>query len=44
MLAVSDNSPAADAGIRPADQIAKFGTVNADNFTSLRSISEVGRC
>ncbi len=38
---MSDNSPAADAGIKPGDQIAKFGTINAENFTSLRALSEV---
>ncbi len=41
MTAVSDNSPAADAVIKPGDQIAKFGTINAENFTSLRALSEV---
>ncbi len=43
MVAVSDNSPAADAGIKPGDQISKFGTINAENFTSLRALSEVIR-
>jgi len=43
VTAVSDNSPAADAGIKPGDQISKFGTINAENFTSLRALSEVSR-
>jgi hypothetical protein len=43
VVAVSDNSPAADAGIKPGDQISKFGTINAENFTSLRALSEVSR-
>ena len=41
VLVVCDGSPAKDAGIVEGDLIAKFGSVDADNFRSLQCISKV---
>jgi len=38
---VSPNSPAETAGLKVDDKIVEFGTLNADNFVSLKSISTI---
>ena len=38
---VSPNSPAETAGLRVDDAIVEFGTLNAENFVSLNSISAI---
>jgi len=41
VLVVCIGSPAEEAGIHQGDLIARFGSVTAENFESLKSISEV---
>jgi len=41
VVVVCGGSPADEAGIKQGDLIARFGSVNSSNFTSLKSISEV---
>ncbi|KAF7233771.1 hypothetical protein EG68_08969 [Paragonimus skrjabini miyazakii] len=38
---VRAGSIASDAGLEPGDQVAKFGSVTADNFENMRDISTV---
>eukprot|EP00088_Acartia_fossae_P039757 TRINITY_DN41375_c0_g1_i1.p1 TRINITY_DN41375_c0_g1~~TRINITY_DN41375_c0_g1_i1.p1 ORF type:complete len:205 (-),score=14.65 TRINITY_DN41375_c0_g1_i1:183-797(-) len=41
VLVVCPGSPAEEAGVKQEDLIARFGSVTVDNFTSLKSISDV---
>ncbi|XP_043235034.1 26S proteasome non-ATPase regulatory subunit 9-like isoform X2 [Amphibalanus amphitrite] len=43
VTAVTDGSPAAEAGLRAGDQLAALGSVNADNFGSLSDVAGVVR-
>lgn len=38
---VMPTSPADESGIRKDDEIMEFGSINADNFTELKQISEL---
>lgn len=38
---VMPSSPAEDCGIRKDDEILEFGSINYDNFTELKQISEL---
>ena len=38
---VDEGSPAFEAGMRASDELAVFGSINAENFASMRSLSEV---
>jgi 26S proteasome non-ATPase regulatory subunit 9 len=38
---VSDGSPAQSAGLRVGDLVVQFGSVTADNFTTLQALAEV---
>jgi 26S proteasome non-ATPase regulatory subunit 9 len=38
---VSENSPAEVAGLRVGDAVTEFGTLNSDNFESLKSVAAV---
>ena len=38
---VEENSPASEAGLLVGDELAAFGSVNAENFVSMKSLSEV---
>ena len=38
---MTENSPAAFAGLKVGDSVVEFGTLKSDNFSSLKSVSAI---